>query len=182
LKRYYLHKHLVENFPEVVGVDVSRENVKKMLELDYKNVFVMNAECIDRSKMGKFDTIVAGDLVEHLSNPGLFLQSAAECLNPGGRIVIATPNPFSPMFFLMYLKNLIRAFDPEHSLWMCPQTLSQLASRYDFSLTKCVFVDFLIPKVVSSIWYKVYGLLWKVVRPIMPKRIRRWFIVVLERL
>lgn len=47
LEKYYLHKHLVENFPEVVGVGISGGNVKVMVEMGYQNIFVMNAEHLD---------------------------------------------------------------------------------------------------------------------------------------
>ena len=41
----------------------------------------------------QFDTIVAGDLIEHLGNVEGFLKSVMGCLAPGGKLVIQTPNP-----------------------------------------------------------------------------------------
>jgi SAM-dependent methyltransferase len=42
----------------------------------------------------RFDVIVAGDVIEHLPNPQALLEAAARLLSPGGRLLIATPNPF----------------------------------------------------------------------------------------
>jgi 2-polyprenyl-3-methyl-5-hydroxy-6-metoxy-1,4-benzoquinol methylase len=180
IEKYYLHHHLIKKFPEVVGIDINSVNVKGMIAAGYKNILVMDAEDLDPSLLGKYDTIVAGDIIEHLSNPGHFLKGAVRCLNSKGRIVIATPNPFNPMFFFMYLKNYLRAFHPEHALWMCPQTLLQLADRYGLRVTRICFSDSLMPEIISSIWYKSYALFWKIIKYTLPKRIRGWFIVSLE--
>ena len=41
----------------------------------------------------RFHTIAMLALVEHLSRPGWLLGQLAECLQPGGRVVITTPTP-----------------------------------------------------------------------------------------
>jgi 2-polyprenyl-3-methyl-5-hydroxy-6-metoxy-1,4-benzoquinol methylase len=39
-----------------------------------------------------FDTIVCGDLIEHLRDPGAFLARVRPLLRPGGRLALTTPN------------------------------------------------------------------------------------------
>src|SRR5216683_6823005 len=93
---HWLHGRLREMFPSVAGIDVSTKNVETLRGHGFGNVYVQSAECFNLSE--KFDTIVAGELIEHLANPGLFLQQACAHLKPGGRLVLTTPNAFSLLF------------------------------------------------------------------------------------
>ena len=49
-----------------------------------------------------YDAIVSCEGIEHVGNPELFLRSAAARLNPGGIIVITTPNTWHPAARLQY--------------------------------------------------------------------------------
>jgi 2-polyprenyl-3-methyl-5-hydroxy-6-metoxy-1,4-benzoquinol methylase len=62
---YWLHQNLRNRFPNVTGIDISRENLEKMRALDYDNLYEMEAEHFSLEE--KYDTIVAGELIEHLS-------------------------------------------------------------------------------------------------------------------
>ncbi len=46
-----------------------------------------------------FDTVIGGDVIEHVANPMALLCEANRVLKPGGTIIISTPNPImsSPM-------------------------------------------------------------------------------------
>jgi len=80
----------------------------------------------------------------------------------------------------MYVKNFRRAFNQGHTLWICPQTLEQIARRSGFKLTELTFVDNLCPEFVASRWSKSYAVLWKMVRPVVPQRFRSTIVAVLE--
>jgi SAM-dependent methyltransferase len=56
-----------------------------------------------------YDAIVSCEGLEHFGNPELFLRSAAARLNPGGTIIITTPNTWHPAARLQYF---IRGFFP----------------------------------------------------------------------
>ncbi len=128
---YWLHGQLREKFPNVVGIDISEKNIETLRSVGFRDVFVANAETFSLSQ--KFDTIVAGELIEHLSNPELFLARSREHLAPGGRLVITTPNVFSLLYFLYaFLKFPKTCSNPEHTCWFCPQTLQELSRRAGF--------------------------------------------------
>jgi SAM-dependent methyltransferase len=125
---HWLHGQLVKRFPEVVGIDQSKEKVDEMLNLGFARVFVANAETF--SFVERFDTIVAGELIEHLSNPGGFLTQARNHLAPGGLLVVSTPFPFSLLYLLYaHLKYPKTCQNPEHACWFCVSTLPELARR-----------------------------------------------------
>ena len=93
-----LHQSLRQRFPHVAGIDISEENLERMRALGYENLYKMDAEKISLDE--KYDTIVAGELIEHLSNPGLFLDRALMHLKPGGRLIITTPYVFSLLYIV----------------------------------------------------------------------------------
>jgi SAM-dependent methyltransferase len=143
-------------------------------------VLVADAESMELDR--QFDTIFAGELIEHLANPGRFLDCSRRMLKPGGRVVLSTPNPFSVEHVVMYIKNFRRAFNRGHALWLCPQTREQISRREGFKLAELIFVDGLCPEYVTSRWSKTYALVWKIVRPFLPRRFRGHMVAVLEQL
>lgn len=86
----FLHADLRRRAEAVVGLDLVESEVKRMQKAGY-DVRVGNAETFELDC--RFDVIVAGELVEHLSNPGLFLDRCREHLSEGGRLILTTPNP-----------------------------------------------------------------------------------------
>jgi|SRR5579863_8005231 len=125
---YWLHGRLREKFPAVVGVDLNRESVEKLRALGFDNLHVGNAEDIRLDC--RFNTIVAGELIEHLSNPGLFLESAQAHLAPGGQIILTTPYVFCLLGFVYaFFKYPNTCQNPEHTIYFCPASLQELASR-----------------------------------------------------
>ncbi len=77
----------------------------------------------------KFDLIIALDLIEHLSNPGLFLTACAKHLKTNGKIVISTPNTFN----LFNVVEKITKYDPtvnhDHTAYFNGKTLRTLARK-----------------------------------------------------
>lgn len=72
----------------------------------------------------QFDLIVAGDVIEHVMNQGLFLENVKRHLRPGGKLIITTPNAKWPTVFLRP--------NPTHVLWHDRYTLAHLLERYGF--------------------------------------------------
>lgn len=168
---YWVHRYIHDKFPDVIGLDISQENIAQMESHGFKNLIVANAETFALGQ--KFDTIVAGELIEHLSNPGLFIENAKRHLKPGGRIVITTPYPFCIAYFL----NAFARFpdtcpNHEHTQWFCPQTLTCLAERYELKVTHFELIeDYRFDDPAQTYRYKVR--LLRLFRPLMPKK---WYL------
>jgi 2-polyprenyl-3-methyl-5-hydroxy-6-metoxy-1,4-benzoquinol methylase len=177
--KYRMHMALCQRLPhaEILGLDIDAAGALELKRRGYA-VVIGDGQCLPfRSS---FDSIAAGELIEHLSNPGEFLRACRQALKPHGKVVITTPNPFAPMHGLMYAKNFNRAFNSEHSLWLCPQTLSELARRSGFQVKKLVFIDDLAPEKVASLCYKAFAYIWKGLRIFLPVRFRNTMVAVLE--
>jgi SAM-dependent methyltransferase len=169
---YWLHGRLRERFPSTTGIDLNAENIGYLREAGYENVFVASAE--DFSLETRFDTIVAGELIEHLSNPGLFFERSRAHLKKGGQLVVSTPYTFA-------LLNIVYAFlkyprtcqNDEHSVWFCPRTLIGLASRYGFRVKQWELIEdyeFDNPSVAYRFFARV---ITTVGRLFLPARLRK---------
>ena len=80
-KDFWLHGFLCRHAKNCVGVDIYQDEVKSLNDAGYTCV-AGNVETIDIGR--KFDVIIASNLIEHLSNPGLFLENVKRHLNARG--------------------------------------------------------------------------------------------------
>jgi len=129
----WLHKAICAVATEVKGLDLDSEGVAALKDKGYHDVRVGDAQHFDL--MESFDVIVAGDLIEHLHNVGGFLESCAKHMTNDSKLLVCTPNPW-------HWHKWMRAFfrqppvNEEHTLWMCPVTLSQVAARFGLKLVR----------------------------------------------
>lgn len=147
-----LHEFLSKSYPDskIVGIDILKEEIYRMKKQGY-NVIVADAETMDLDQ--KFDTIVAGEVIEHLANPGMFLQRAASHLSKNGKIIISTPNPDG---FVYWRKALTEdQNNPTHTCWIDVQNLKQITSIIDTDLS-VVHSDYVAPQGgISTILWKI---------------------------
>ncbi len=83
----------------MVGVDLDGESLALLREqLGIRNLVVGDAEHLETCDIqGRFDVVLCGDLVEHLTCPGLMLNGIKRFLVPKGTLIVSTPNSFSLM-------------------------------------------------------------------------------------
>lgn len=133
----WLHKHICGDASYVLGVDLEKEEVAKLS--DRYNMIHGDAQTIQLDQ--KFEAVVAGEIIEHLENPGLFLSNMKKHLLPGGFIIVSTPNPFYPKrIFDILLKERVR-IHPQHVSWYCDFTLEQLLRRSGYTNVETKFVS-----------------------------------------
>lgn len=134
----WLHRVITNAARSVVGVDYLKHEVEILKAMGY-DVVCANVE---NMRLGEtFDVIVAGDLIEHLSNYGLFMQTLTTHLAPGGQILISTPNPVNLLRFCAVLLRGCAGANPEHTCWFTAKVLDQLARRYGFEVARIGYVD-----------------------------------------
>ena len=123
------HEHIAKKAKYCLGIDIWKEEVEKRHALGYNVVY----GDVERMSLGRqFDVVVAADLIEHLSNPGLFLERAREHLRDDGLLCLVTPNAHSLNTSVKAVLGVHVAVNPEHTCWYDPATLRQLLVRYGF--------------------------------------------------
>jgi 2-polyprenyl-3-methyl-5-hydroxy-6-metoxy-1,4-benzoquinol methylase len=130
----WLHGKLTEVAAELVGIDLAADAILEVQSQGYgHNIHRGDAEHLDEvaSRFGRFDVVVAGELIEHLNNPGLFLESAKAVLSPDGRLLITTPNAFCLRRFLRVPFGS-ESVHRDHVSYYSHATLSTLAQRFGY--------------------------------------------------
>ena len=85
----------------------------------------------------KFDTVVMGDVIEHVENPVNLVRFAIRHLNDDGKVIVKTPNPY-------YIDNIIKFAKSkdfvnfEHIAWFTPTMALELARRAECKLSAYV--------------------------------------------
>lgn len=134
----WLHSKIRSVAKKTVGIDYLPEEVEKLRKKGFDIRFGDVTKPLDIDE--RFDVIVAGDLIEHLSNFDGFFDNCTRLLKEEGILIITTPNPFytDEFHYVAYKKDYI--INPEHTCWIDPQALSQLAARFGYSIAEAHFL------------------------------------------
>jgi SAM-dependent methyltransferase len=131
-----LHQALLKQGCEVVGLDMDAEGVEFFNAHGLGPCILGNVETVSLSDMGipPFELILAGEIIEHLENPGLFLRACHGLLAPGGELLVTTINAYSLFRFLRYALGC-EYVHPDHNYYFSPKVLETLAIRCGYSVT-----------------------------------------------
>lgn len=139
LAQQSLHSRLSRD-GDCVGVDIDAQTLKELQSKGiFNNVLAGDVEHLEAlpGDLDRFDMVVAGDIIEHLSNPGLMLAGARKWLRKDGRLIVSTPNAFGLPGYLRYATGKYRE-GKQHVLNFNPWTLKQLVERNGFTVESAV--------------------------------------------
>lgn len=134
----WLHNQIKSVADKVIGIDYLEDEVIKLQNLGYNIIYGDVTKPLNLSE--QFDVIVAGDLIEHLSNFEGFFKNCTSFLKKDGSIILSTSNPFYVGEFLYVALKNTYFVNPEHTCWIDPLTLSQLVRRFNFMIQELHFV------------------------------------------
>lgn len=157
----WLHGKIAASAEYVLGVDLLEEEVKIAQKRGY-NFIQGDAEHLMDYVDQKFNVCVAGELIEHLANPGLFLRSVHDVLEDDGLLILTTPNAFSFGNIYRIIRYVFRLSplkdNLEHKAWYDMFTLGQALKAQGFEILEMRTVrpdresNFL-----NRLKYKLYG-------------------------
>jgi 2-polyprenyl-3-methyl-5-hydroxy-6-metoxy-1,4-benzoquinol methylase len=133
-----LHQALKPVCKSLMGVDSDASGIKLMEKSGFKVI------CCDIALLNlqrSFDLIIAGEIIEHLSNPGVALKNLGKHLNKTGRLVLTTCNPFYYRQQSKILRKGHIQVHPEHTAWYDPLTMSVLLNNSGFNVIKGVWLS-----------------------------------------
>jgi len=134
----WLHSQIREVSAGLVGLDLLADEAALLNERGF-HIEVGDAQHFDLGRI--FDVIVAGDVIEHVENPGCLLESARRHLAPNGSLIITTPNPFNVEQFGLGLRRNRVALNDQHVAWYDPRVLYELVTRCGFDVTHFQWID-----------------------------------------
>jgi 2-polyprenyl-3-methyl-5-hydroxy-6-metoxy-1,4-benzoquinol methylase len=130
--RAWMFAFLEAHARRVTGIDNSAAEVAKARAAGHD---ILHADAETYRADRPWDVVMAGDVIEHLSNPGRFLDCARANLRPGGRLVISTPNTYalSELFWVLARLSNDTPVNAEHTCTFTPTTLRTLCARHGFT-------------------------------------------------
>jgi hypothetical protein len=141
-----LHFDLEKTAKELYGFDFDQEGLDILTEAGGKNLYRADLEKLEEVPLDEtFDVIIAGEMIEHLANPGLFLKGIQRFMNRETSLVITTVNAYSALRFLIYgLRGKGGANEPvhpDHVAYYSYKTLSLIVNRENLAVKEFYFYD-----------------------------------------
>lgn len=141
-----LHFELERAASEIYGIDFEQDGLDILAKHGTANLFRGDLEKLDELDLDEeFEVIIAGEIIEHLNNPGLFLSGIKRFMNPGTRLVVTTVNAYSAMRFFQYglrgKGGRQENVHPDHVAYYSYSTLSLILRRHGFDVEKFLFYD-----------------------------------------
>jgi len=141
-----LHHDLKKVARELYGFDYDAEGLAIFKEIGEKNIFWADLERLEEVDLNEtFDVIIAGEMIEHLSNPGLFLRGIKRFMNDDTSLIITTINAYSGMRFFIYSMRgkggENEPVHPDHVAYYSYKTLNLVIERENLKVKEFLFYD-----------------------------------------
>ncbi len=152
------HRLIKNKVEEIYGIDLECD-FSKIPKEDHDKYFIASADDFNLSK--KFSAIFAGDLIEHLVNPGLFLDCSKKHLEENGRLIITTPNAFNLYVLAGKIMNREPVVNSDHTCYFNIKTLNVLLEKSGWEVEKFGFMYTLDYKFKESLKKKFLNVIYK---------------------
>jgi SAM-dependent methyltransferase len=141
-----LHFSLERIASEIYGFDYDQDGIDILASHGSKNLYKVDLEKLGDVAIDEtFDVIVAGEMIEHLNNPGLFLDGIKRFMHADTRLVITTINAYCGMRFLQYglrgKGGRGEPVHPDHVAYYSYSTLGLLIERHLLEIEKFYFYN-----------------------------------------
>ncbi len=174
-QNWWLHGLIKKRAVSVRGVDYDNKAVADLRNKGY-DVCVADVENMELNE--QYDVVMAGELLEHLTNHRSFFESVKRHLARDGVLVASVPNANSVNYFLQTLLfgHEVDAWD--HAVFFTPVTLTVMLRKCGFTPTKVILYqpdeiyhhDNLVHRVAAYIFNKIQQCIcW--IRPSMARGI-----------
>ena len=127
----WLHGRLHDVAAELVGVDSDRAGVDAAAEDGFEAHLVdcTDSEAVAALVLEPADIVLAGEVIEHISAPGLFLDALHHLCKPDGTLIITTPNAYGLINVAASIFRKVEINHPDHVVMFSWRTLTELLRR-----------------------------------------------------
>lgn len=125
---------------KVFGIDVSSISIKTCketvdaLKINHNDITFKVMDFPNEKPVGKFDSVICFEVIEHLENDGKALGIIFDLLSSGGTLFLSTPSKNAPLYRIGYSKN----FDREvgHLRRYSSEELTNILEKLGFQIVK----------------------------------------------
>lgn len=141
-----LHNDLAKTASELYGFDFDQEGIEILRNKGITDLYQADLEKLDDVNLDTtFDVIIAGEIIEHLNNPGLFLKGIQRFMTAEARLVITTINAYAAHRFAVYgmlgKKGVNEPVHPDHVAYYSYKTLKLIVERSGMKVREFKFYD-----------------------------------------
>lgn len=141
-----LHLELGEIAGELWGFDFDQAGLDILAAKGVDKLYRADLEKLEDVNIAEtFDVIVAGEMVEHLNNPGLFLTGIQRFMNAETKLIITTVNAYCAFRMLHYglrgKGGVAEPVHPDHVAYYSYSTLKLLVERAGLIVDRFAFYD-----------------------------------------
>jgi hypothetical protein len=145
-KDMLLHFELGDIAAELYGFDFDDEGLEILRSSGSNHLFKADLENLDTVDLNdKFDVIIAGEIIEHLTNPGRFLTGIKRFMNAETKLIITTVNAYCAMRFLIYgLRGhggRNEPVHPDHVSYFSYNTIKVMIEKNGLEMREFYFYD-----------------------------------------
>ena len=145
----WLHGQLADVAAELVGIDSSAHGVESARRRGYEAYVadLEDSEQVAALGLAPGELVLAGELIEHLANPGRMLSAIRPLLAEGGQLVLTTPNAHALTNVLAGLMGL-ELVNSDHVGWQSWWTARELLRRHGYRVDEVAYYPF--PRLVVT--------------------------------
>jgi SAM-dependent methyltransferase len=141
-----LHLELQPIAGELWGLDADQEGIDVLRSRGVEHLHRANLEQLEELELDEtFDVIVAGEMIEHLSNPGLFLRGIKRFMRDDTKLLITTINAYCGMRMAVYgvrgRGGSAEPVHPDHVAYYSYSTIRHLLDREQLVARNFLFYD-----------------------------------------
>jgi len=132
-----LHQKLGTVCKELIGVDLDAESLDYLRhEHGTANLYCHDIEHLESfPTQEKVEVLIAGEVLEHLNNVGLFFESCGTRLQEDGVLLVTVPNALSIKRLMVSFVKRKEHVHPDHTSYFSPSTLLRIAQRHRFRVS-----------------------------------------------
>ena len=130
-----MHQRLAVVASELWGLDIDENGIEFLRSKGFDHLVcgdLCQLDKIQSLRCREFDVVVASEVIEHLLNPGMFLESVKSLIIPGiTELIVTVPNAFR-ISNLIWLFRGMEYVHPDHNYWFSYYTASNLLHKTGF--------------------------------------------------
>ncbi len=156
----WLHAHLAETATHLVGIDLDDDGVARAVAEGYEAHVAdcRDPDAVDALGLEPAEVVVAGEVIEHLDDPGSFLDGLHRLVAPGGTLVLTTPNASGLLNGFAAMAGA-EINHPDHVILFSWRTLTNLMGRHGWEVVEtATFVPAVKAAPGSGLRQRVLGL------------------------